>query len=75
MDKKTKTVGPKVGFGAGIIAIGLMLILMPSISQQIADLEYVSSDSFAILTGSVLVLAIIIMLAGIGIIFTKFENS
>jgi len=75
MEKNPKTIGPKEGFGAGVVALGVLLILMPSIAQQIADLDFVESEAFAILTGSVLVLAIFTIIAGIAIFFTKFEES
>ena len=75
MEKNPRTIGPKEGFGAGIVSLGVLLVLMPNISQQIADLDFVESDAFAILTGSVLVLAVITIIAGIALMFTKFSDS
>ena len=35
-NKSPKTVGPKEGLGSGIAALGLVFILLPSLSAQIA---------------------------------------
>jgi len=75
MAKKPTTVGSKEGLGAGIIALGLLLLLLPSFSQQIADLDYVSSDAFAILLGSVYVLSVFVILAGVAVIVAKFKDD
>ena len=75
MAKKPATVGPKEGLGGGIIALGLLLLLLPSFSQQIADLDYVSSDAFAILLGSVYVLSVFVILAGVAVIVAKFKDD
>ena len=73
MDKKPVTVGPKEGLGAGIIAIGLILLFLPSTSQSIADIVQGSSP-YAILTGAVYVFGVITMLAGLAVILTKFDE-
>ena len=75
MAKKPATVGSKEGLGAGIIALGLLLLLLPSFSQQIADLDYISSDAFAILLGSVYVLSVFVILAGVAVIVAKFKED
>mgnify|MGYP000979498140 FL=1 len=48
MAKKPATVGSKEGLGAGIVGLGLLLLLLPSFSQQIEELDFISSDAFAI---------------------------
>jgi hypothetical protein len=73
MDKKPVTVGPKEGLGAGIFAVGLILAFLPSTSQSIADIVQ-GSTPYAILTGAVLVFAFITMLAGLAVIFSKFDD-
>ena len=75
MNKEVKTVGQKEAFGAGIVAVGLFLFFMPGISQQIADVDFVESSAFTILTGSVFVLSGFIVIAGIALLFTKFNKS
>lgn len=75
MAKKPATVGAKEGLGAGIVGLGVMFAMLPSISQSIADLDYVSSDAFAILLGSVYVLSVFVILAGIAVIVAKFKDE
>jgi hypothetical protein len=73
MDKKT--VGTKEGLGLGIIGLGLLMAFMPSASQQIADLEFVSSSAFTILLGSTYVMSIFIIVAGLAVTLAKFKDS
>jgi hypothetical protein len=73
MDKKPATVGPKEGLGAGIIGIGLIMLFMPSTSQSISDIVKGSSP-YAILTGAVYLFGVFIILAGLAVILSKFEE-
>ena len=73
MDKKT--VGTKEGLGLGIIGLGLLMAFMPSASQQIADLEFVSSSAFTILLGTTYVMSIFIIVAGLAVTLAKFKDS
>lgn len=75
MAKKPVTVGPKEGLGFGIIGLGLLLLFLPGASQQIADLDFVSSDAYAILLGAVYVLSVFIILSGIAVIVGKFRDD
>ena len=75
MAKKPASVGSKEGLGSGIVGLGLLLLLLPSFSQKIADLDYVSSDAFAILLGAVYVLSIFVILAGVAVIVAKFKDE
>jgi len=75
MEKKQVTVGAKEGLGAGVVAIALLMIFLPMMSQRIADLEFIQSDAFAILSGSILVLSIFTAIAGLVVIFSKFDDS
>ncbi|MCW5879040.1 MAG: hypothetical protein KIS80_09280 [Anaerolineales bacterium] len=70
-----KTVGAKEGLGAGVIGIGLMMLFLPGASQNIADLDFVASEPFSILLGAVYVLGVIIILAGLGVIFGNFDSE
>jgi hypothetical protein len=75
MEKKQVTVGAKEGLGAGIVAIALLLAFLPLMSQRIADLEFIQSEAFGILAGSVLVLSIFTAIAGLVVIFSKFDDD
>ena len=76
MEKKQPiTVGKKEGIGAGIIAIGIVLAMLPSISQQIADLEFVASSAFGIMTGAVLVFSLFTLIAGAVVTFTSLDDD
>jgi hypothetical protein len=75
MNKKQLTVGTKEGLGVGIIGLGLLLIFLPSFSQKIADLDFIKSEAFGILSGAVMVLAILTMLAGLAVILTRTDEE
>ena len=73
-DKEPIVVCKKTGLGLGIAVIGLIQILLPSMSQQIADLDFIETEPFGILTGAVLVIAVILMIAGGVLVGTKFDD-
>lgn len=73
MANKQVMVGKKEGFGVGLFVIGLIMLLLPGMAQQIADLEFIEAAPFGITTGAVLVLAVIIMVAGVILTLTKFD--
>lgn len=75
MEKRPVTVGTKEGLGAGIIGLGLLLGFLPSAAQKIADLDFVQSEPFGILTGAVFVMAVLTALAGLAVILAKFEDA
>jgi hypothetical protein len=70
-----KTVGPKEGLGAGIVGIGLLMAFLPSASQQISDLDFITSDPFVIMLGAVYVLAFFVIVAGLSVIIAKFDDE
>jgi hypothetical protein len=69
-----RTVGPKEGFGAGIIALGVFAMLLPAFSDSITK-AVKGSTSYAILSGSVLVLGIFIIAVGIALIVAKLDDA
>jgi hypothetical protein len=69
-----KTVGKKEGLGAGVIAIGLLLFFLPGTAQQIADIIK-TSTAYGVLTGAVYVLALLSILVGLAIWFTKLDDE
>ena len=69
-----KTVGIKEGLGSGIIGIGLLLFFLPGTAQKIADI-ITTSSAYGILTGAVYVMALLSVLAGLAVIFTKFDDE
>lgn len=75
VEKKEITVGGKEGLGAGIVAMGVVFLLLPSFSQKIADLDFIQSEAFGILTGAVLVMGFLTAVAGLAVILTKFDDQ
>ncbi len=69
--KEVKTVGVKEGIGAGVIGLGLIFLFLPSTIQKIADLDFIASEAFAMLSGSVLVLSVFTIIAGLAVMFAK----
>jgi hypothetical protein len=74
MEKKQITVGVKEGLGAGIIAIGIILVFMPGAAQGIAD-SIKNSTPYGILTGAVYVFAFFTILAGLAVMLGKFDSE
>ena len=70
-----KTVGTKEGLAFGIIALGVLMAFMPSAAQHIADLEFVASEPFPILLGATYVIALLVILAGVGVLVAKFDDK
>jgi hypothetical protein len=68
-----KTVGTKEGLAFGIIALGVLLGLMPSTSQQIADI--LAGEAYPILLGATYVLAVLVVLAGVAVLVAKFDDN
>lgn len=74
MQKKQVTVGLKEGLGAGVIAIGLLLAFLPGTAQSIADI-ITTSSAYGVLTGAVYVMAFFAVVAGLAVMFTKFDDE
>lgn len=67
------TVGTKEGIGAGVIALGFLALILPWASNAIVDATS-QGDAYTILTGSVMVLGLFIVAAGIAIIVAKLDS-
>lgn len=72
---ESRTVGKKEGIGAGIVGIGLLMAFLPSAAQQIEDLEFVASTAFGIMLGATYVLALLVVLAGVVVLTTNFDDE
>lgn len=69
-----RTVGPKESMGAGVIALGILALFLPWAANAIADLDFIESEAFGILAGSVMVLGLFILVAGVAIIVQRFDD-
>ena len=72
MAKEVKTVGTKEALGAGVFGLGLLAMFLTSTVQKIADMGI--GEVFAMLSGSLMTLSIFILIAGLVIMFAKFDN-
>lgn len=72
-DRQGRTVGTKEQLGAGVIALGIFALLMPWASGEIATLVD-KAQPYTILSGSVMVLGLFILAAGIAIIVQKLDD-
>jgi len=71
MSKEVKTVGPKEALGAGVIGLGLLALFLPNAVQKIADMGI--GETYAMLSGSLMTLGVFILIAGLAIMFAKFD--
>ncbi len=67
------TVGTKESLGAGVIALGFLALILPWASNAIVDATK-QGNALTILTGSVMVLGLFIVAAGIAIIVAKLDD-
>ncbi len=75
MNDQQRTVGTKEGLGVGIIGIGLLMAFLPNAAQQIADLDFIQSTAFGIMLGATYVLAVLVILAGLAVIFANLDDE
>jgi hypothetical protein len=68
VDSNTSTLTLGHAMGAGIIGIGILLVAMPWASGAISALSFIGSSDFAILSGAIYALGILVILAGAGIV-------
>ncbi|HRF49745.1 MAG TPA: hypothetical protein PLC98_19095 [Anaerolineales bacterium] len=59
--------------GAGIVGLGILLLAMPWAAGAIADLEFISSSDFGILSGAVYAIGGLAFLGGA--VLMVFRNS
>lgn len=60
-----RTVGPREALGAGIIALGVLAILMPVVADQISD------SPTTLLAGMSVLIGIFVIVAGLASFFVK----
>lgn len=65
-----RTVGPREGLGAGIIAIGLLSVAVPSVVDQLPSVANGGSAEFALYGMSVMI-GIFVIIAGVMTFFIK----
>jgi len=68
---EAKPLSLKTELGWGVIALGVLIVFMPSTAARIAALDFIKSDAFAILIGSTLVLGLLVILAGLAVVLAK----
>jgi len=71
-NKSPKTVGAKEGLGSGIAALGLVFILLPSLSAQIAAGN--NDMLVSILTGALWLFGAFTVIAGVVVVVAKFDD-
>lgn len=75
MEKKPVTVGTKEALGFGVIGLGLIGVFLPMMVQRIADLDFIQSEPFAMLSGTSIVLWVFVIIAGIAITLAKLDDK
>jgi hypothetical protein len=68
--QEVRTVGPREGLGAGIIAIGILAIVLPSVVDSLPSVGNGGSPAF-VLYGMMVLIGIFVILAGVMSFFIK----
>ena len=68
--KDVRTVGPREGLGAGIIALGVLAIAMPAVVDRLPSVAEGGSAAF-VLAGMSVLIGIFVIVAGILSLFIK----
>jgi hypothetical protein len=64
-DASSGTLGFLQALGAGILGLGILLMVMPWAAGAISALDFIQSSDFAILSGAVYAIGILALLGGI----------
>ena len=64
-DANSATLSAGQALGAGIVGLGILLLAMPYAAGAIAQLSFISSSDFGILSGAVYAIGILALLGGI----------
>jgi len=68
--KEVRTVGPREGLGAGIIALGILAVALPAVVDQLPSVANGGSAAFVLFGMSVLI-GIFVIIAGVMTFFVK----
>jgi hypothetical protein len=68
-----RTVGTKEQLGVGVIALGILALLLPWAANAIGDLDFIKAEPYGILAGSVMVLGLFIIGAGIAVVAQRLD--
>jgi uncharacterized membrane protein len=74
-DAEEKPITLRAELGFGIIALGVLILFMPSSAAKIAAFDFVESDAFAILIGATYVMGILVTLAGVAVVLVKERSE
>lgn len=61
--------------GAGVLGLGILLVVMPWAAGAIAQLDFIKSSNFAILTGAAYTLGFLALVAGIALMANKSQTD
>lgn len=70
---KSATLGFTKAVGAGVVGLGILLLVMPWAASATAAFDFVESSDFSVLTGAVYVLGVFALLAGLALILHQEE--
>ena len=74
-DANSHTLSFLQALGAGIVGLGILLVAMPWAAGAIADLEFISSSDFGILSGAVYAIGILALLGGIVLAISRTSSE
>ena len=74
-DANSHTLSFLQALGAGILGLGIMLVAMPWAAGAIAQLEFISSSDFGILSGAVYAIGILALVGGVVLVASRSSSE
>ena len=74
-DANSSTLTFMHALGAGIVGLGILLVSMPWAAGAIAELEFISSTEFGILSGAVYAIGILALVGGIVLAISRTSSE
>lgn len=74
MSKKPVFIGNKEGLGGGMIFLGFLLLLIPSLAKKTIFL-YLTAEAMKIVIVAIYAISIFIILTGLAIVISKMKDG
>jgi len=74
-DRNSHTLSFLQALGAGIVGLGILLVTMPWAAGAIAQLDFITSTDFGILSGAIYAIGILALVGGIVLVASRSSSE